>query len=798
MNLSLNWLKKYINLDSVTIPEITHKLTMTGIEVESIETSGKIPDGIIVAEIQSRKPHPNSDHLSICEVFTGKETLQIVCGAANCDAGQRVPLATLGTTFIEPDGKEFVIKPSKLRGEASFGMMCSARELGLSNDHAGLMILPKDTPLGIPMQNLIENDTVFELELTSNRPDWLSHWGIARDLAAALKIEPKFPEVPSFTDTLPGADFVHVEAKDLCPRYMGRKIRGITIKESPEWMQKALIAIGLRPINNIVDVTNYILHELGQPLHAFDLNQLSGQRIIVRTAKEGEKFTTLDNKTLELKPHNLLISDAEKGVALAGVMGGLNSGVTEKTTDILLESAVFYPPCIRTTSRETAISSDSSYRFERGIDFNMTETALNRATDLILQCAGGTVESTVDVKEAAPERPPVRLNFARINTLLGTTFTAEEMMDVLKRLGCTLDSVSSDGCVMVPPMWRHDLTREADAAEEIVRVLDLENVPVILPRAVQGGVLEVDKLHPTQQLRQQIIALGFYECYSYSMVDTKTATQDPTIPEDALIKIKNPLNLDMGYMRPTLFSQMLQNIGRNISRSNSNLKCFEMGRVFCAKNDIYPEERQEVVLGMTGLRHPSMHSAERTEILDFYDMKGHVEALLEERKWKGFYEATKDPRFVNGRCIRYVSGKTPVVVMGEVHPKFLKGLRLKHPLFIAMIQQDALLGNGNTIPQYENISNFPPTGRDIAFVANESLTHQEVVRFISKLNLPFLESVTLFDIFRDDKTVGTGKKSMAYNLTFRNYERTLTDEEVNKSYEKARESLAKGLGVELR
>ncbi len=797
MNLSLNWLKKYLPLDGISVSEITHKLTMSGIEVEAVQTTGKIPDGIIVAEIQTRDKHPNADKLSVCKVFTGKETLQIVCGAPNCDAGNRIPLATIGTTFVDEKG-EFTIKESKLRGELSQGMMCSARELGISNDHVGLLILPPDTPLGTNVQDLIDSDTVFELEITSNRPDWLSHWGVARDLGAVLNLAPKTIDIPTFNDTKPGANFVTVKDQKLCPRYMGRIIRGVKVTESPEWIQKALNSIGLRPINNIVDITNFVLHELGHPLHAFDLNQLAGQQIIVRPANAGEKFTTLDEKTIELKPHNLLIADTEKGVALAGVMGGLNSGVTETTTDILLESAVFYPPSVRTTSRETAISSDSSYRFERGLDFNMAESALNRATALIIELAGGTVESTVDVKGEAPARPAVKVTFARINALLGTSFSAEEIMDVMSRLGCTMSEVTAENCMMTPPMWRHDLTREADIAEEVVRVFDLDNVPVISPKAVQGGVLADDKLYLRQQLREQILGLGFDECFSYSMVDAKTATQDPTLDDACLISIQNPLNLDMAYLRPSLFAQMLQNIGRNISRNNPNLKCFEMGRVFCANSDVFSEEREEIVMAITGLRMPEMFSGDRALVFDFYDMKGQIEALLERRKWKGKVEAFEDSRFVSGHCIRYVSGKNTMVVLGEVHPKFTKGLRLKYPLFMAMIQEAPMLANATAIPQYENISNFPPTSRDIAFVANETLTHQEVARFIQKLNLPFLESVSLFDIFRDEKAVGAGKKSMAYSLVFRNYERTLTDEEVNKSYEKARQSLAKGLGVELR
>lgn len=800
MKISLNWLKQYIPLDNMSVADIAHTLTMTGIEVEGIEKSAVIPEGVVAAEIRSRDPHPNAEKLSICQVFDGEKTIQIVCGAPNCDAGKIVPLATLGTELTAPDGSVFVIKEAKLRGESSSGMMCSERELGLSHEHGGLLHLPENTVPGTPVSRLFEADTVFELEVTSNRPDWLSHWGVARDLAAALNLDPVFPEI-----TVPACDkrsdsgLVTVEDTTLCPRYIARVVRGVTVKESPEWLKTRLTAIGLRPINNIVDVTNFVLHELGQPLHAFDYHTLAGQKIIVRHAHENENFVTLDHKAVKLQPRHLVICDTEKALALAGIMGGLNSGVTESTTDILVESAYFLPSNVRATSKELEISSDSAYRFERGADYEMAMIASNRAVQLILETAGGVVNTLpLDVAAGAPERNPFILKFAKINSLLGTSLPGSEMIHILQQLGATIDSVSEAECRVTAPSWRHDLAREADAAEEIIRIHGLEKLPFIPVNAVQGGVLRDDKMYPTQVVRNQLIALGLYECYSYSMVDEKTALTDPTFTREEVITITNPLNQDMACLRPSLFAQMLQNIGRNISRNNTDLRLFEIGRVFCQNKKNFTEERHEIAIGMTGLRMPEMYSDDYRAVIDFADLKGTVEGFFELQKLPLQCRAAIDPRFMPGRCAEIiVRGKT-VGFIGEIAAVFTRGMRLRHPLYVGIFQLDLILKNPAGIPLLVTPSTFPPTARDVAFIAQESLTHQEVVRCIQKQNPPNLDAIQLFDIFRDPKTVGEEKKSMAYSLTFRHPERTLTDDEVNQAFEKVRQTLQQTLKVELR
>lgn len=798
MKISLNWLNDYIDLSAMTVPEIAHTLTMTGIEVEGIERSAVIPDGVVVGEILERNKHPNAEKLSVCKVFDGKETVQIVCGAPNCDAGKKIPLATLGTTLSAPDGSEFLIKPAKLRGEESFGMMCSARELGLGNDHGGLLELPVDAVPGTSVNTLFPSDTVFELEVTGNRPDWLSHWGVARDLAAAATPEARFPEIKTPASSPAASRLVTVEDPELCPRYVARVVRGVTVKASPEWLKNKLISIGLRPINNIVDITNFVLHELGQPLHAFDLNTLSGERIIVRHAHENESFTTLDGKKITLQPRHLVIADEAKALALAGVMGGLNSGVTEKTTDILIEGAYFLPATVRATSKELGINSDSSYRFERGCDFEMAAVGSERAVQLILELAGGTIDTLLDVAGTPPERLPFQLRFQKINDLLGTTLSSDLMIEILTKLGAKITEITAESCLVQAPSWRHDLSREVDAAEEIIRIHGLDKLPFTEPRAVQGGVLRDDKLYPTQIARAQLISLGLYECYSYSMVDEKTAHFDPTFSPEQIIAISNPLNLDMACLRPSLFPQILQNVGRNVSRNNLHLRLFEIGRVFCKPCKKFPEERQEIAIAMTGLRRPELFSADRAAVIEFADLKGTIEAFFSERKLACECRPFSDPRFMPGHCAEViVRGKT-IGIIGEPAQNFTRSLRLRYPLYIGILQLNLILANQAGIPQLVTPSSFPPVSRDIAFTASESLTHAEVVRFLMKLNLPNLESVQLFDIFRDPQTVGKDKKSMAYSLSFRNPDRTLTDDEVNKAVEKARVEIAGQLGVELR
>ena len=791
MNISYNWLKKYIDL-SLTADELPAKLTMAGLEVEGIEKTGSIPEGVVTAKILSRNPHENSDHLSVCQVDKGDEVLQIVCGAPNCDAGNIVPLATIGTTFKDGEGT-FTIKKGKLRGVESFGMMCSARELGLSNDHDGLLILPADTKIGVPFGELMDSDVVYDCSVTPNRPDWLSHIGVARDIAALLDTKLVMPEICN-ADAPVVSGLVTVNDPDLCPIYAARIIRGVKVGDSPEWMQKALSAVGIRPISNLVDITNYVMMEMGVPLHAFDIRNLSGEKIIVRRAAEGESIVALDGKKYDLTPENLCICDAEKPVAIAGVMGGEYSGIQPDTTTVVLESAFFDPDSIRMTSRKLGLSSDASYRYERGVDRNAVLAAGRRALQLILEIAGGEYVGCCEVAAPAPEVRTIEADYNRIRGLLGLGVTDSDIEKILTSLGFGMTAPG----VFTVPSWRvYDVVGEADLAEEVARIYGLDKLPAVPIRAITDD-FKLDGCHVIESLRNQLTGIGLDEIVCGSMIDEKSATADKMFTPEELIRPYNPISLDLGVMRPSLLPGILNTVRHNIARKNLDLALFEIGHVFCKNTEKFPEERDELAIAVTGRIHPERFSAERAVVADFYDLKGILESLLTARKVKNFqFRAAEDPRFLKGHCAEVLVNKRVAGVFGEVVPALTKGMRLSTPLFVAMIQLKELLTAEERTLLYDPISQFPSTSRDVAFIAPKELEHRIVVDFIQKAHLPNLERVELFDIF-EGEAVGEGRKSMAYSLIFRSAERTLTDDEVNSAHEKLRQKLERGLGVELR
>ena len=799
MNISRKWLSDYVALDCDDAV-LCHKLTMSGIEVEAVESSARVPAGVVTAKILERKPHPDSDHLSVCRVTDGKEELQIVCGAPNCDAGCVVPLATIGTVFKTPEG-EFKIKKSKLRGVESNGMMCSASELGLSEDNSGLMLLPADTALGVPLQQLFPGDTEIEVEVTPNRPDWLSIWGIARDVSCLLGVEAKLPEITIPECSAPAPELVTVEAPELCSRYIGRVIRNVKIGPSPKWMVERLESVGLRSINNVVDVTNFVLMELGQPLHTFDLNKLSGKRVVVRRAKAGEKLTILDGTTVELSEKNLVIADAEKPAALAGVMGGADSGVSENTTDILLESAIFDSVCVRTTSRMLNVSSDSSYRFERGLDYDMTELASRRACQLILEVAGGEIATAaVDVNTGRPAEQEIFCRFERIRKLIGSAVSNERMVEIFKALRLKVSDVTQESCRVLAPTFRRDLSREADLAEEVARIDGLDKIPQL---PVSGKVchpVSEDAYRDLENLRNKVVNLGFSECVHYSIVSPASALSDSRFSEAQLVRLSNPLSPDNSVMRPSLFGVMLGAVERNVSRGNRDLALFELGKVFCADAKLFPEERYELAMLLTGRRHPERFSSELEERYDFFDLRGALEELCESyhiRNYR-FVKLSGDARFREGCAAELqINGRT-AGALGEVSPKLASAWRTSDKVFIAQIEMSALVGAAAHKLEFKELAQFPATTRDVALVAPAAMEHAEIVEFVRKCKLPELESVRLFDVFVDEALKQAGKKSMAYQFTFRNRSRTLKDAEVNAVMDKLRGELAAKLKLELR
>ena len=801
MDISRKWLADYVALDCDDAV-LCHKLTMAGIEVEHVEKNSTVPAGVVAAKILERNLHPGSDHLSVCKVTDGTEELQIVCGAPNCDAGCVVPLAKIGTVFSTPEG-EFKIKRSKLRGVESFGMMCSEEELGISNNNDGLMILPADTKLGTPIESLYPGDTRLELEITPNRPDCLSIWGVARDVSCQLKCEAKLPEisVPECSIEIP--ELVTVEDQELCPRYIGRVIKNVKIGPSPDWLKERLESIGLRSINNVVDVTNFVMMELGQPLHAFDRNTLAGNRVVARRAKAGEKITLLDGKVVELNDQHLVIADAEKPMALAGVMGGENSGVTEATTEILLESAVFKSSHIRTTSRSLGISTDASYRYERGVDFDMAELASIRACQLILATAGGEIASAaMEVKGVRPDEPVINCRFERIRSLIGTSVTNERIVEILRGLRLKVDNITDSSCVVTAPLFRLDLTREADLAEEVARIDGLDQIPAI---PVQGKFCHSgseDVYTPIRKIRDCVIGMGYFECIHYSIVSTASALADKRFEKSDLVELSNPLSPDSAWMRPGLLGEMIATVGRNIARGNRDMKLFELDKAFCKNADKFPEERYELLMLLTGRRHPERFSAEGEADYDFYDIKGEVEVLLERlniRNYRFVIPADNDGRFAE-KCVMelQLEGKS-AGRFGQLAPEYSTKWRNAAPVFFAQIEFAKLLAaSEHSAKSYKELPQYPGTARDIAFLAPADLESGTVLDFLRRCKVANLESVRLFDIFVDDALKKQGKKSMAYSLNFRNRERTLTDNEVNAAMDKVRNRLAAELKVELR
>ncbi len=800
MKTSVKWLENYVDIPW-SVAELADRLTLAGLEVEDIAEIGSIPEGVVVAEILSRRPHPDADKLSLCDVSVGSgEPVQVVCGAPNCDAGARVPMATVGTVF---EGG-FKIKKAKLRGHVSHGMLCSARELGLGDDHSGLLILPADAPVGTSFAELVQSDTVVDWEVTPNRPDWLSHIGIAREIAALADASDsvRLPQVEACNvaaERASDAASVEVRDPDLCARYIARIVRNVTIGPSPKWMQDALSAVGMRPINNVVDITNFVLMECGQPLHAFDMRLLAQNRIVVRRAADGEAMVTLDGQEHELSSENLLIADAERGVALAGVMGGANSEINDDTTDVLLESAVFLPSNIRATAKTLGLGTESSYRFERGVDPEMAEYASRRAAALVCELAGGELlDGVIDVYPGKQEPVSVSCRFERIDQLLGVPVGADRAVDCLERLGLTLLDRSDDVGTFGIPSFRPDLAREVDLIEEVARLYGLDNIPGEPAPACVGGAMADDTYYPLQEAREQLLALGLDETMTYSLLGAGTATAGTGFTAEQLVSLANPLSSEAACMRPSVLPGVLATVAHNIAHGNGSLAVFELARVIANAPGL-PEERWQAGIALTGPVHPERFGDERERAYDFFDMKGTLEGLLAERRVQGACcTEAEHPAFRSGACATMVIGDETVAVFGEVADALTADIRLKDPLFIALVELSALFGIPARESVYSALPQFPAVARDISLIAGGDLSNQAILDVICGAGGKWLENVELFDVYEDEEALGPGKRSLAYSLTYRHPERTLTDEQVNTAHEKVRRTLGRKLPVELR
>jgi phenylalanyl-tRNA synthetase beta chain len=758
MKFTYNWLKQYVDVDW-SPSELADKLTFAGIEVEDIATvGGGLLQQVVVCQVLSSDKHPNADKLSVCRVNDGHSERQIVCGAKNYKVGDKVPLALPGVTMANG----MTIKEAKLRGVESQGMMCSAEELGLPKGEDGLLILPADTAVGITLSEARGGtDTVFDIEVTPNRPDWLSVIGIAREISALTGNSVKRPDVVVHEtgENVGKLTSITIEAPDLCPRYTARVIRGVKIGPSPAWLKQLLEKVGLRPVNNVVDVTNYVLLECGHPLHAFDYNRLAEHRVAVRRAAKGEKFLAIDGSALELTNDMLVIADANRAVALAGIMGGKDTEIHDGTTDVLLESAWFLPANVRKTSKQCGLSSDSSYRFERGADIDGVIWASNRAAQLIQQLAGGQVATgIIDTLVKPIEKRRVRCRYAQVNRLLGVDVPSETVKKIFTGLSLAVISSDAQSCETEVPTFRVDLEREVDLIEEVCRIYGVGKIAAKRLPSI-AAVSEFDaKWDALAKVRRVLTALGFHEA------------QNQTLVGEGELKLQNPLSADQQALRAKLEPGLLANLRTNVSRHQYNVKLFEIGRVFASDG----KESLHVALAVTGRRQPdSWETGTREAKLDYYDVKG----ALDE-----------------------VGDALGVPVTGEIRqisPIQAKKLDLRDAVYVAELELGSLLAAQTHEKTFRELPKFPAVVRDMALVVDDTVSHAEIVAAIDKGRNKVLEKIELFDIYMGD-SIPTGKKSMAYSLTFRAADRTLTDAEVNGAHEQLKRSLVQTLKCEIR
>jgi len=831
MKVTLNWLKQYVEFNW-SPEELTGRLTMLGLEVEGVQKISGAFDGIVVAQILTRDPVPGSDKLSVCKVADGKGERTIICGAQNHKPGDKVPLILPNFALpLKPGEKEpFVIKERKVFGITSQGMMCSPQELGLPDKVDGLLILPADAPVGKPFGEYLGrtgSDVVYDLEVTPNRPDLNSVIGIAREIAAVTGNPLRIPDVtlvglrcsaaPSSKDAqqrVPTSELVAVRIEDagLCPRYTARVIKGVKVGPSPDWLRSTLEKVGIRSISNVVDVTNYVMLETGQPLHAFDYHlvaqasrlcadketdrQDACATIVVRRAAAGEKFKTLDNQERTLTNEMLLIADETKGIALAGVMGGANTEINDSTVDVLIESAYFAPVNIRRTSKLLGLRSESSYRFERGADIGICDWASQRAAQLILETAGGQLaEGVVDVYPKPAEPKQITLHFSKSKDLLGIGISHAEQIAFLTKLGLSIARQEPGECTFKIPSWRVDLKRPVDLIEEVERLYGVEKIPATPPRGAIGANAFDSVYDQIAEARRILTGLGLNEAQGQTLV----SSAEFGIRSAESVMLANPLSSDMDVLRPSLLPGLIHSLRHNISRKNYEVALFEIGRVFAGQNGATKEERR-VAIAITGQRSPNFwNGGERDAKSDASDVKGLVEEFLEHFGVRGvtFTRRTEiAAKFLESAAIA-LGGKLPMGELGQLSPVLAKKYDLRDTVFLAELNLDQLLARRNPAKSFKPLPQFPAIRRDVAMLVPEATTHEAVLQTVKKTKPANLETVELFDVFRG-KNVPEGQKSLAYAFTYRSPEKTLTDAEVNAAHAKIVEAFKRQLQATVR
>ena len=806
MKISLNWLQQYIKLD-LEVNQISEFLTDTGLEVEGIEEIESIKGGlkgIVIGEVLTCQQHSNADRLKVTTVNIGESVLDIVCGAPNVAAGQKVLVATIGTVLY--DGEEsFKIKKGKIRGEVSMGMICAEDELGLGSSHDGIMVLPNEVEVGTLASDYfkIENDTVFEIGLTPNRSDAMGHFGVARDLKTVLnhngsELEMCLPTLKQFkTDNNNLSISVEVENSELCPRYSGVSISGIKIEPSPEWLKNRLKSIGIESKNNIVDVTNFVLHETGQPLHAFDAKKITGNKIVVKTLSEKTKFITLDEVERDLSAEDLMICNEKEGMCLAGVFGGLDSGVSHSTTSIFLESAYFNPVSVRKTAKRHHLSTDSSFRFERGCDPNMTLYALKRAALLIQEIAGGEISSEiVDIYPNEIKHFELELTYKKLDSLIGEKIEREAVKSILTDLEIEVVSETQTGLSLKVPPFRADVQREVDVIEEVLRIYGFNTVKI--PSKLNTSISHSDEVNPEQirNITSDLLSSnGFSEIMNNSLTKESYIHLISELNEEENVKILNPLSQDLNVMRQSLLFSGLENISYNINRKNQDLKLYEFGKTY-HKVEGENQEKEHLMLLLTGKVNSENWNTTKDKT-DFFVMKEKVEHILfrlgitkiksEEISTYGFSEG-----------LMYKHKKNRLVCFGKVDKKIIKSFGIKQELYYADFNWDLILNLVlNTKIKYSEVSKFPSVKRDLSLLIDKEVTFKELNTIAKQTETKILKSVNLFDVYVGDK-LPEGKKSYALSFILEDNTKTLTDKYIDKVMNKLISSYETKLGAEVR
>ena len=807
MKISYNWLKQFINID-LKSEDTAEVLTDLGLEVEGVEKFESLKgglEGVVIGHVLTCTQHTNADKLKVTTVDIGTGTpIQIVCGASNVAVGQKVPVATIGTKLYDKEGESFEIKKGKIRGEESHGMICAEDELGLGDSHEGIMILDSSLAPGTAAAKVfkIETDEVFEIGLTPNRADAMSHWGVARDLRAGLiqrdgkQYELITPSVNKFqVEKRTFKIDVKVNNTKLVPRYCGITISGITVKSSPEWLKNKLKAIGLTPKNNIVDVTNYVLHELGQPLHAFDASKINGN-IIVDTVKSGTKFTTLDGIERTLNEEDIMICDAQGPLCIAGVFGGLNSGVSESTNVIFLESAYFNPVSIRKTAKRHGLSTDASFRFERGIDPAITDYALKRAAILILEVAGGEITSDlIDVNNAKNEDFSVVLNFENVNKIIGQVIPKETLKKILVSLDIKVTSVSDSSLGLIIPSYRVDVQREIDVIEELLRVYGYNNINFtnkVNATVSNSGRTEDYKVQNT--IGNQLTSLGFHEMMANSLTTPDYIKLSDNLKEDFNVVILNPLSIDLSAMRQSLLFSGLEAVSFNINRRNTDLKLFEFGKTYHKLPSGF-DEPKHLSLFTTGNRlDESWTNTQKPS--DFFLFKGYVISVL-SRLGINIYQTKPIENDVFAEGIAFANGNNVLVEFGTVKKTILKHFDIKQEVFYADFDWNAVLKSISNKIKYVEISKYPEVRRDLALLLDESIAFDDIYSIARKTEQSLLKEITLFDVYVG-KNLPEGKKSYAVSFTLQDESKTLTDSQIEKIMSKLQNNFQTQLGAQLR